>query len=46
MKDSEWRSTNNFIVLPKLKIVTHWQQDKFRTLCVCEKLSSIEVCSR
>jgi len=44
--DSNWESTSNFILLPELKIITHWQQDRFRTHYKCSKESEFEVCPR
>lgn len=44
--DPKWKSTSNFILLPELKIITHWQSDKFRTHYKCEKESLFEVCPR
>ena len=44
--DPKWESTEKFILLPELKIVTHWQSDKFRTRYVCKKESEFEVCPK
>lgn len=44
--DSNWESTSNFILLPELKIITHWQQDRFRTHYRCAKESEFEVCPK
>jgi transposase len=41
-----WKSTANFILLPELKMITHWQQDKFRTHYKCKKESEFEVCPK
>ena len=43
---SKWKSTENFILLPELKIITQWQSHKFRTNYKCEKESSFEVCPK
>ena len=44
--DPHWKSTSKFILLPELNILTHWQQDKFRTFYKCYKESEFEVCPR
>lgn len=44
--DPNWKSTSKFILLPELKIVTHWQSDKFRTRYKCEKESEFEICPK
>ena len=44
--DPNWKSTSNFILLPELKIITHWQADKFRTRYKCKKESEFEVCPK
>jgi len=44
--DPNWKSTSKFILLPELKIVSHWQSDKFRTRYKCAKESEFEVCPR
>lgn len=44
--DPNWKSTSKFILLPELKILTHWQTDKFRTRYKCEKESEFEVCPK
>jgi transposase len=44
--DPKWESTANFILLPELKILTHYQSDKFRTHYKCVKQSEFEVCPR
>ncbi len=44
--DPNWLSTSKFILLPELKIKTHWQSDKFRTRYACEKESEFEVCPK
>jgi transposase len=41
-----WESTSKFILLPELKLRTHWQSDKFRTHYKCEKESEFEVCPK
>lgn len=41
-----WESTSKFILLPELKLLTHWQSDKFRTHYKCEKESEFEVCPK
>jgi transposase len=42
----EWESTEKFILLPELKLLTHWQSRKFRTHYKCQKESAFEVCPR
>lgn len=44
--DPKWESTNNFILLPELKVLTHWQSNKFRTRYNCVKQSQFEVCPK
>jgi transposase len=44
--DPHWQSTEKFILLPELKILTHWQSAKFRTNYKCQKESEFEVCPR
>lgn len=44
--DPNWKSTAKFILLPELKIIAHWQSDKFRTRYKCAKESEFEVCPR
>lgn len=44
--DPQWESTAKLILLPELKIITHWQQSKFRTHYKCEKVSDFEVCPK
>jgi transposase len=44
--DPKWSSTSKFILLPELKIISHWQTDKFRTNYKCAKDSEFEVCPR
>lgn len=41
-----WESTEKFILLPELKLITHWQSDKFRTQYKCAKESEFEVCPK
>lgn len=41
-----WESTQNFILLPELKMLTHWQSHKFRTHYKCAKESKFEVCPK
>ena len=43
---SDWKSTNQFILLPELKLLTHWQIHKFRTQYKCAKESKFEVCPK
>ena len=40
--DPRWKSTSKFILLPELKIISHWQRDKFRTNYKCAKESDFE----
>lgn len=44
--DPKWESTFKFILLPELKVLTHWQSDKFRTNYNCLKQSEFEVCPK
>ncbi len=44
--DPNWESTNRFILLPELKILTHWEHSKFRTHYKCKKESEFEVCPK
>lgn len=44
--DSKWKSTEKFILLPELNLLTHYQSDKFRTHYKCAKESEFEVCPR
>lgn len=44
--DPKWSSTSKFILLPELKIISHWQSDKFRTQYKCAKESDFEVCPK
>lgn len=44
--DPKWQSTQSFILLPELKIITHWQQDKLRTNYKCSKESEFEICPK
>lgn len=44
--DPNWESTSKFILLPELKITTHWQSAKFRTHYKCVKESEFEVCPK
>ncbi|MBU6376612.1 MAG: ISL3 family transposase [Bdellovibrionales bacterium] len=41
-----WKSTEKFILLPELKLLTHWQSAKFRTHYKCRKDSQFEVCPK
>lgn len=44
--DLKWKSTEKFILLPELNLLTHYQSDKFRTHYKCTKESEFEVCPR
>ncbi len=44
--DPIWKSTEKFILLPELNLLTHYQSDKFRTHYKCAKESEFEVCPR
>lgn len=44
--DPSWESNSKFVLLPELKIITHWQSDKFRTQYRCAKESDFEVCPK
>jgi transposase len=41
-----WETTSKFILLPELKLLTHWQSSKFRTHYKCMKESEFEVCPK
>lgn len=43
---SNWKSTERLILLPELKLINQWQQDKFRYHYRCFKDSSFEVCPK
>ena len=44
--NSNWDTTNRFILLPELKIITHYQLSKFRTFYKCVKDSKFEICPK
>lgn len=44
--NSTWESTNRFILLPELKLLTHWSLGRFRTNYKCAKESEFEVCPK
>lgn len=44
--DPHWETTSKFILLPELKMTSHWQSEKFRTHYKCRKESEFEVCPR
>lgn len=44
--DPCWKSTSKLILLPELKIITHWQSAKFRTHYKCKKESLFEICPK
>lgn len=44
--DPNWKSTAKFILLPELKMITHWQSQKFRTHYKCAKESDFEICPK
>ena len=44
--DPKWESTSKFILLPELKLLTHWQSARFRTHYKCFKESLFEVCPK
>lgn len=44
--DSNWESTSKLVLLPDLKILTQWQQSKFRNHYKCFKDSEFEICPR
>ena len=46
LMDPNWESTERFILLPELKMLTHWQTHKFRTQYKCQKESEFEVCPK
>lgn len=44
--EPNWNSTLRFILLPELKMMTHWQSQKFRTHYKCAKDSTFEICPK
>jgi transposase len=44
--DPKWETTSKFILLPELKLIHQWQQDKFRSHYKCYKESEFEVCPK
>ena len=44
--DPKWESTVDFILLPELRIMTHWQSARFRTHYKCRKESDFEICPK
>lgn len=44
--DPRWESTSKMILLPELRLVTRWQQNKFRSHYKCVKESEFEVCPK
>ncbi len=44
--DPKWKSTSKFILLPELKIIAHWQSDRFKTRYRCAMESAFEVCPK
>lgn len=44
--DPQWESTSNFILLPELKLLTQWQQSRYRNNYKCFKESEFEVCPK
>ena len=44
--NSHWKNTNQLIVLPELKIITHGQSNKFRYNYQCLKESEFEICPK
>jgi transposase len=42
--DSSWQSTSKMVLLPELKLLNQWQQNKFRNHYKCVKESEFEVC--
>lgn len=44
--DPNWKSTEKFILLPELNLLTHYQSKKFRTHYKCSKESEFEVCPK
>jgi len=43
---SGWDSISSFILLPELKLLSHWQPHKFRTQYRVEKVSEFEICPK
>jgi transposase len=41
-----WQSSQRLILLPELKLINQWQQDKFRSHYRCFKESRFEVCPK
>jgi transposase len=44
--DPQWESTSKMILLPELKLIAQWQQNKFRSHYKCQKESDFEVCPK
>jgi transposase len=44
--DPNWESTEKFILLPELKLLTHYQNQKFKTNYKAYKESEFEVCPK
>ena len=44
--DPQWENTSKLVLLPELKLINQWQQDKFRSHYKCFKQSEFEVCPR
>lgn len=44
--NSTWESTSRFILLPELKLITHWSLGRFRTNYKCVKESDFEICPK
>lgn len=44
--ESLWENTNRLVLLPELKLINQWQQDRFRYHYKCRKESEFEVCPK
>ncbi len=44
--NSHWKNTNQLIILPELKILTHGQSNRFRYHYQCAKESEFEICPK
>ncbi len=43
---SQWDNNDNFILLPELKLLSHWNPARYRNIYRVEKESDFEVCPR
>jgi transposase len=43
---SQWDNSHRFLLLPELKIISHWNPSKYRNYYRVDKESSFEVCPK